>query len=213
MAALSLLLPHLQVDMPAVPRELALAYLRDACRYWCAITEVDTRTIEVTASGATTMLTPGAGVAVERVLTVRLDSGAVLHPTSAAELDAFDSPSWPTATGEARRFFMLDDFTLRLVPAPVTPTALQVLAVCKPAADATQIADVLMDHAAMLALRAKAMLALQPDKPWSRPELAGDWLNVFSGAAANERSRVQLRRCGTQTRVRFPRTMPCKPPR
>lgn len=186
MTALDAFLPYIRVHVSGLPAPVILQEVRSAAIRFCAISRAwkGFQVMDISAGVAAYAIPVPTG-AVLGVLEEVYVNGESILPQPLDELRA-RWRHWTAVEGSPLFYTQLDPDTVTLVPKPVDDSAdgLEMRAHYKPAHDAAELPDFLLDqHAQAIASGALSTLMSMPDLPCYNPNQAMAHQAVFEAAA------------------------------
>lgn len=200
------LLPQVMPLAPSCPEPVALRYLREAARQYCAAMSVwrDTDSFTVSAPEFEQLCTiPDAEIV--KIETAHLGD-AKLEPVALADLDA-RHPNWyiDESEGPARYITQIGPDSVSLYPRATGTLKLRL--VLKPSLQATMVPDVLVTRFAEIIGRGAAgNILLVPNTEYTNPSLGAAHLAYFNSkinTGARFRAQAGQQRAPQRTKPRF----------
>lgn len=202
MKAWSEFYPDVLPELPGAPWPMVDHYLRNAAIAFCEESKAFVLTLDSVDAVAEQMayLLPmpddGGGTPVVlyelvEIVSARF-SGEKLDPIVPVELEKkYDD--WESEVGTPDHYTQADTLNILLIPAPTDAAtdAIVVRAALKPTPSATGVSDWLFSqYRPALAAGAKAKMMAQANKPWSNPDMALVYSDIFADAISMATTRA-----------------------
>lgn len=182
--------------MPEVPKcgtDMATLAVKNAARELCRrgrLWRDDLPTITLSASTGTYALSLGTGTAVAEIIEAWLDDETKLEPVLPGDLDRL-FPKWRTETGTPRSYLLEDLNTIRFVWTPDAEGEIDIKLALMPSLLGTGVLDSIGErYSEEIGYGAKYRLMRMKKKPWTDPENAGMYFNLFEAAIGEALTRA-----------------------
>ena len=207
MALLSTLLDRVHDELPAVPEPVALRFLSDSFKEFCTRTHAwqeELPAVRVRAERTQFELSPDTGTMVAAIKEVRLESGELV-PAAPAELSRILTTR-PSTSAKPLAWFQTRPDIFEVVNASEEDVRLSVLAALTLVQSYTEydLPEILLSEwGENIAAGAKGRLLVQPNQPWSAPELAPEFRRQFYVAVNQAKARAMTSLGAAQLQVQM----------